>query len=926
MYMGKAVGLFFALSLVLGTGCSDNTNQSTETHVQKAQQFFQSGQLPEALIEVKNAVRNSPKDPEIRWLAGQIHLESGNNSAAAKELSKALELGLQRADADLPLVRAWMAQGELQKALDYFESKELTTLSDDARVIFTDLLLQSGDIQQAESILLKLRESAPGLMAVRLGLARIALVRGQQAEAKTLIDEILTIEPNNPFANLISGELAIANSEFDIAQEFYDLAANSSQTRLQAALGSARILLAKSEYQQAKNDLNSILSKQPNIPLALFLRGLADYHLKEFEAAQTTLERVQTALPKHNPTLLLLGKIYLDNNRLEQANSVLTKLLRIDPANSGAKQLLAATKLRLKQPEEALKLIDTDNLDQASNPLVLIVAGSAFIATGNLSEGTALLEKASTLVEDPTLIRSQLGRIYLASGNIESAIEEFRSLTESNEDNPQNLLMLAYAQVQQGDYDQASLTAEKLHQQGAELLAVNLRGALELGRNQTEKAQQHFEAALALDDSFLPARLNLARIAISQKRSDDARDLFEKILTIEPGHTEAILGLAEVVHRLEGSQPAIDILKKYVEQYKNPKALILLANLLSTANSPEKAMRYALQAQDLAPSDARVVIALALVQRKQNKADLGLTTLLTIPESRRDAPFNLLLSQFARTNSQPALARSALENARQQAPDSLKVIINSISLELAENNINQAEKMLRLITPKNDTSGAIRLTLQGDIFRASQQPQQAIDAYTAAFKIEPSANLLHSLSAELLSNGQTKQGIKLLSNWLEQHPKDTRTLLRLANQYMVSGNRSEAGEYYERVLTINPLQPLALNNLAWMYFESGNQRAIALAGSLAELKIQQADILDTVGWIYTNMGDLNEGIEMLKQANDIDPSSADVLFHLAVAYSRNHQDRRAKDLLFTLSSEHPDYAQKQEVISLAAKLGSNVTD
>ncbi|MBL4621876.1 MAG: PEP-CTERM system TPR-repeat protein PrsT [Immundisolibacteraceae bacterium] len=926
MYSGKTAGIFFALSLMLITSCSQQSDQSNLSHSKNAQKYYESGQLAEALLEIKNALRDDPDNPEVRWLAGKIYLESGNNNSAVKELSKALELGLQRADADLPLVRAWMAQGKLQKALDYFKSKEIGTISDDARIIYTELLLQSGDILLAETILLKMRQSAPELMAVRLGLARIAITRSEQDNARIQIEEILKIEPENPFANLIAAELEIANRNFTEAKSYYDIALAAPKTRLQAELGTARILLAREQYNDAEVALDSILEKQPNIPLALFLKGLTYYHQNKFESAQEVLEQVQTMIPKHGPTLLLLGKIYLDNTRLEQANQVLTSLLTVDPKNKGGKQLLAATKLRLKQPEQALALIDKDKLEQTDNPLTLIVAGSAYIAIGDLSKGTVLLEKASTLVKNPELIRSQLARIYLASGDIQSAISEFHSLTESNHNNPQHMLMLAYAQVRQAQFDKAIITAEKLKQQGSELLATNLKGAIEMGRNQLELAQQHFETAISIDNSFIPARLNLARIAKAQKRNGDAKQLLEEILEIAPKHSEAVLGLAEILHRTDSPSAAIKLLKNFTNQHQSAKVLMLLANLINESEHPAKAIQHARQARDLAPTDIRIVSALAILQRKQGNLILGIETLLEIPKSQRDSTYNTILSQFARADDRPKLARESLSAALKQSPTSLAVIVNSISFELSEKNIERAKEFSALITQKNDPSGVIRLTLQGDISRASSDHQQAISAYTEAFKLKQSSNILNSLVSELLAFKQPEEATKVLSDWLDSYPNDVQALLRLSNQHMASGENHKAIKLYEQVLKVNPVQPLALNNLAWIYLERGNRRALTLANELAKLAIVRAETLDTVGWIYTNMGSLTEGIEVLKKANDLDPASAEVMFHLAGAFSRNNQNKRVENLLSILISEHPEYAKKEEVSSFIKQFRSEITN
>ena len=80
-----------AVPLVLGlAGC--DRQASTETLLQEAQSFYDKGDYRSAVIQLKNALQNSPDDEEIRYRLGVAYNRTGDGVSAEKELKKALEL------------------------------------------------------------------------------------------------------------------------------------------------------------------------------------------------------------------------------------------------------------------------------------------------------------------------------------------------------------------------------------------------------------------------------------------------------------------------------------------------------------------------------------------------------------------------------------------------------------------------------------------------------------------------------------------------------------------------------------------------------------------------------------------------------------------------------------------------------------------
>ncbi|MDZ7644748.1 MAG: tetratricopeptide repeat protein [Woeseiaceae bacterium] len=81
------------------------------------------------------------------------------------------------------------------------------------------------------------------------------------------------------------------------------------------------------------------------------------------------------------------------------------------------------------------------------------------------------------------------------------------------------------------------------------------------------------------------------------------------------------------------------------------------------------------------------------------------------------------------------------------------------------------------------------------------------------------------------------------------------------------------------MLRQNPDNFTALNNLAWLYFTSGDSRAEALARRAYEAAPDNGSVADTLGWILVSNGSLDEGVDLLRRAVELSDGRATIRYH-----------------------------------------------
>ncbi len=117
-----------------------------------------------------------------------------------------------------------------------------------------------------------------------------------------------------------------------------------------------------------------------------------------------------------------------------------------------------------------------------------------------------------------------------------------------------------------------------------------------------------------------------------------------------------------------------------------------------------------------------------------------------------------------------------------------------------------------------------------------------------------------------------------------------------------SSVRSEAGDWdgaeadLQAAITIEPDRPELLNFLGYAWINRGErvQEGLALIQRAADARPDQGYIIDSLGWAYFKLGQIDKAIEYLERAAELTPTDAEVIDHLGDAYWRAGRETEAR--------------------------------
>jgi tetratricopeptide (TPR) repeat protein len=142
--------------------------------------------------------------------------------------------------------------------------------------------------------------------------------------------------------------------------------------------------------------------------------------------------------------------------------------------------------------------------------------------------------------------------------------------------------------------------------------------------------------------------------------------------------------------------------------------------------------------------------------------------------------------------------------------------------------------------------------------------------------------------------------------------------MALGTIYQQMGNINDAESHYRHALEIKDDFAPAANNLAWLLAEHrGNIDETLGLAQMANEKMPNPSITDTLGWIYYRKGLYRSAIAELQESHERMPTNPVVLYHLGMAHLKNDQREDAKaalEMALEVDKEFPGHEKAQQAL------------
>lgn len=914
--------LAMAVAAVVLTGCG---GKSEEELIESGKKQLEQKDLAGAIIQFKSALQRQPDSAQARLLLGKALLDIGDPVSAAVELRKAQEQSASQDEVVPALARAMLMTGEEAKVLSQFGEVKLKDPQAMAS-LFTSLAtahLLRADKAQARALISAAQQSKPGYVPAMVLDARLQAAEGELDSALSLLAEALAKPDSAELAGLLKGEILwLGKKEPAGALEAFRLVLQANPKSVQAHTSIMSILSQSGKAAESKAQLAELKKVAPQHPETLFFEAQTLFAEGDYKGSREVSDRLLKVLPDHPRLLELSGAAEYRLKQYTQAEAFLARALKNAPGLLLARQMLAQTYLRTNQPGKAVELLQPIIQGKNADGTSLALAAEAWMLLGDTQKADAAFAQAEKASPNDARIRTSAAMAQLSRGNSGAAAGQLEAIAAEDK-GPRADVALISARLRQNDLAGALKAIDGLERKTPDRpLADNLRGRVLLLKKDTAGATKSFEAALRKDPKYFPAVASLAAIDFAAGQADAARKRFEDLATASPKSHEPWLALAELGNRAgDVPEKVVGYLRSGVKANGGAAAAhVALVNHLIGSSDGKAALTAAREAIAALPNNLDVMDALGRAQMADENVEQAVVTFKQMTALQPTAAINhVRLAEALAANKDNAGARAALRKALEIKPDLVIAKRALVSLSVRDKRPEEGLALVKELQ-RADAKDPVAYTLEGDVHMSQKNSEAAITAYRTALQLSKSTDSLVRLHSSLRAAGKSAEADRLAADWLKDRPKDAALRYYLGDVAMAAGNLAAAESQYRAVLEVQPGNPLAMNNVAWLMVKQNKPGAVAMAQKANQLMPGKPPLMDTLATALAAENQLPKAIELQQSAISRSPDNASLKLNLARMLIKSGDTARARAELEDIAKLGGKFSGQAEVAELLKKL------
>ena len=868
----KPIIFSILLSISALYGCSEETgtNKSPKdvqflSHIDQAKFYQKQGQLQESVQEARNAMKIQPSRLESYIVIFETLLLSGDPVTVEKQINELLnkkDVDFKENERQLKflLAKSLFIQQKIENSQLTIDQLVATyeTLNEKESLLQGDVYLAKKDLVKANQQFKDILLNNPGNQYAQLGLSKSAFLEKQVDLAHELVTQITALKNPITAAWLWKAQLALFNNNYEESEESYIRALEdmSSLDIMTPQKYTAITALVHTLRQQSKiaeaSRYQDILDR--SIPGEIKLRfetALNLFKEKKYKSAVDEIALILEKSPGHRQSNILLGVIKNAQGDPAEAERLLS--IYVDHTSKPEIiKLLASLQLKLNKPSSAVTTLQAAISNNNSDLSMLSLLGISQIESGLSVEGNNSLKQALSKNPEDINLRLSYAKVLNQNGEKKAALELTKETYNKAPDNLKVVSLYVFMLTELENTDKAVEVAKDWQTKNSQSAnGYYLLGSVYLSNKQYDQAIKQFEKSKSIKSSPLTL-VNLGKSHIGNNQKNKAFDYFQQAIIMSP---ESLVANRAYFGYVTAQNTA-------------DQALTIYQNLV-----------------DSAPSAVLPRLAQAELNLRQGNFDKTIDIVIAKDLSSNNQA-QTLLKQSAMGKAEQLVTTGKFEEAKAfidelitkqgESDLQLNLLLADIYYRSGDN-----ERALTLIDDlkKTNITSSLPYEFLGSRLFSDKKFEEAIDQFSQAWQLEPSERLAIKMS-QTLQNLESNESSTPLEDWLKTSPDSPRAMTMLAMNYQQEGKSKQAIALYERLLVIHPSNAVAMNNLAWLYHELNDPKAITLARKASEIASESPSVLDTYGWILFNNGQIEEAKPVLEKAFMLDKNSDEIKMHL----------------------------------------------
>jgi len=883
------------------------------------------GDLHAAELELGSFLRGHPHNPEASFRLGIVDLAQSRGVSAERNFRVALDGGFDPAAIVIPLGQAYMLQQHFDAALaDFAPDRAPPRAVAQTFAVRALAYLGLRRLPEARAAIARATQIAPDNPDIGLTQARIDFASADLDAAARAVAQVAGRDPQRPDALLMQADIVLAQGDAAASLALARRVQAERPNDIGARITAARALILLQRDDEAGTLLEQVGRAAPQRVDMHYLRAIVAVRRRNYTEADVQLAAISPVLDRLPLGNYLLGTTKLALDQPAQAQEAAASYALHNPADTAGGKLLALTELRLGHPDRALQALQPAMGGGTPDADMLGLRGRALAMLGHFQAAAAIWAQAAALAPRDTALLNRLAAARLQTGDNLAGAAALRQSLAVVPDQPRAASALVQASLDAGDLQGATDAVARLRAADGDIEPVGvLTGQIKIASLDTAGARDAFRAVLRQFPDSRGATFGLNQIDLMSGADAAAHDRLTAWMAAHPtderglglaigqamqaGDAKGAIALAEAAHAAAPAEPAFTkiLARLYLRTGQPERAVAMLSRAASTNDATNETTLVTLQAEAQAgnghPEEARrLFLQAADADPKDPAPRLGLIGLA------------LQANDFS-------AARAAVADGLIINPGNPTLLAAAVAIEKRAGGLPAA--LARAASLRADRQNLpAALPLAADLLAASGDRKGAAAAYLDAFREAPSSGLAVGAALALARASRPADATALLAQWTGAHPDDVPALQVLASLAIAAHRLDDAGGWLAKILYVQPDNPVALNNAAWVKLSEGDLAAAHALAQRAYIIAPGPETQDTLGWTVARQGDTATALPLLQQAAAHDPDQT-VLYHEAFALNAAGRADTARAALDRALGDPRDFDDRAAALRLRTTLG-----
>lgn len=822
---------------------------------------------------------------------------------------------------------------------------------------------QNNSIERALYVLNKAEKEGLTTLGLALEKAQILEKSGKVAEAQAAYQKVLTIEPNQPDALILTARRDRLDKRYPEAIAKAEKLIKLGKFTNEALREKGLSLAAQKQFQQAEAVLLEAAKQSaddPDINLAL---GEIYSGAKKYVEAAQRYEKALKGMPNNLEVLLSIARAYSAAKRPQDALAVLIKNQQNFYASKEVVREMGLLEYEVKDTANARKHLEATITLSPPNGRSYLALGNIYAAFGDASRAIPMYEKAEELVEDKLEPQVALAKLHVQSKNLDKAMPYVNKVLSVKADYPGLGRVKGDVLFGRGDWQgalDAYLNERKLSGADAylqkqisisyyngnnpanaelgfkKLIEIDPKNAegyyylavisLKLGK--LPEVRTYLSQADILGKSDPALYASLAKAYTEKNQPDLAAEAYVSSLKGNPKNQDSWLGLAAVYEKAKKDSLAADAWYKAYQLApdKNSAMLARAGHILYKANILKLARQYYTEFLSKKFADPTVNLnngRMAYAEKNWNDVIAMLATMAE-PAASETEVLRMLAEAYANTNKTTEALLTSEKLANKNPKDPAAVEMAALAYDKA-GDLKKAASMYQryLALPKSGKHQEYAYRV-GQILEQAKQAPMAIEQYQKNTTEYPADWRNHErLGALLKEAGRYSDITKSLAGSSAKPDAPPTLSLLLAQAYVKVGQPQLAAPAYERYLAKSASDSAAWLELGTIYYsQKAFEKAISPLSKASVLMPKNTDVLLKLGMSFFQTKRLLEAADPLGRALAAGSKDAAVLQALSDCYrSLKDTSNLVEVLQLRIINESSNYEIANELGSMLMARG-----